>query len=206
MLFSVFVFFFGEICCKVFLNDVFYHMFFLREAGTFWIVYGRDTIGPRTTCNQVELHPQERFREFIFGWCVKDFSRKFSENSVKAEKYSTWPCTCPWQSARSLTRFPFTCSLSASQQGKVDNHNPAKERSVKLRKVREHSFYSRSMAVCRWIASIISTMIQNHRLMSSTVWKSLSYNLNQPALHGHFIIFPSDSQYNFMFSATLPIS
>ena len=102
--------------------------------------------------------------------------------------------------------FPFTCSLSASQQGKVDNHNPAKERSVKLRKVREHSFYSRSMAVCRWIASIISNMIQNHRLIISTVWKSLSYNLNQPALYGHFIIFPSDSQYNFIFSATLPIS
>ena len=83
MLFSVFAFLSAKYVAKFFKWCVLPYGF-LREAGTFWIVYGRDTIGPRTTCNQVELHLQERFREFIFGWCVKDFSRKFRENSVKA--------------------------------------------------------------------------------------------------------------------------
>ena len=67
-------FFFSEFAkvnfylATVYFDEVFYHIFFIGE-GSFWIVNGRDTLDPHTTCNQVELRtPKHNSGCGFLGW------------------------------------------------------------------------------------------------------------------------------------------
>jgi hypothetical protein len=62
----------------------------------------------------------------------------------------TWPCIYHWLPPRSLTQLPFTCNLSASQQHKSDNDNPAKEKRGSPESFAQIVYYPPNITMCRW--------------------------------------------------------